>query len=311
MALRFTLRQLEYLVAVAEAGSVAAAAERVKVSAPSISVAIGQLEAQLGLALFLRRPAQGMALTQAGRQVVDQARRVLAEADRLGTLPAQIGGTVRGPLTVGCLLTFAQILLPQVRRGFVDAHPEVEFAQLIGDQSEMIEGLRQARLDVALTYDLALPPDLDFLPLVALPACAILPADHPLAARKAVAVEDLAPLPMVLLDLPLSADYFLSAFAAAGLRPRIAERTRDIGVMRSLVANGFGYTIGNIRPHADAAPDGRPLAFVPLAGGLPPMRLGLALAERAEAVLTIRAFLGHCRAAITPAAMPGLHADPA
>ena len=311
MALRFTLRQLEYLLAVAEAGSVAAAAERVKVSAPSISVAIAQLEAQLGLALFLRRPAQGMALTQAGRQVVEQARRVLAEAERLGALPGLIGGTVRGPLTVGCLLTFAQILLPQVRRGFVDAHPEVEFAQVVGDQSEMIEGLRQARLDVALTYDLSLPPDLDFLPLVALPPCAILPADHPLAARAAVTVADLAPLPMVLLDLPLSADYFLSAFAAAGLRPRIVERTRDIGVMRSLVANGFGYTIGNIRPHDDVAPDGRPLAFVPLADGLAPMRLGLALAEGSGAVLTIRAFTAHCRAAVTPAAMPGLRARPA
>ena len=311
MPVRYSLRQLDYLIAVADTGSVAAAAERVKVSAPSISVAIGQLEAELGLALFLRRPAQGMALTQAGRQVVDQARRVLAEAERLGGLAAQIGGSVRGPLHVGCLLTFAQIVLPHLRRGFVAAHPEVEMRQRIGDQADLIAALRSARIDVALTYDLAIPPDLEFLPLVALPAHAILPADHPLAGRASVGPADLADLPMVLLDLPLSADYFLSAFAAAGLRPRIAERTRDIGVMRSLVANGFGYSIGNIRPHGDAAPDGRPLAFVPIAGALRPMKLGLALAEGAGAVLTIRAFTEHCRAAITPEAMPGLRARPA
>ncbi|QYK42687.1 MAG: LysR family transcriptional regulator [Paracoccaceae bacterium] len=314
MALRFTLRQMEYLVAVGETGSVAAAAERVGVSAPSVSVAISQLEAQLGLPLFVRRHAQGLSLTQAGRQVIDQARVILAEAARLNDLASAISGTVRGTLHVGCLLTFAQVVLPQLRRSFMAAHPQVEFRQTEGHQDELFAALRRAHIDVALTYDLNIPADLSFTGLASLPPHVVLPAGHPLAERPHLAPEDLAGLPMVLLDLPHSADYFLSVFAARGLKPVIAERTRDISVMRSLVANGFGYSIANIRPLSDRAPDGRPLRIVPLAGPLRPMRLGLLQAEGAVQVHTIRAFAAHCRAHVTAAATPGLRmhiaADP-
>ena len=77
--------------------------------------------------------------------------------------------------------------------------------------------------------------------------------------------------------------------------------------MRSLVANGFGYSIANIRPLSDLAPDGRRLCFVPLTGGLRPMRLGLLLAQGGENVLTVRAFIDHCRAAITDESIPGMN----
>ena len=78
MPLRFTLRQIEYLIAVADAGSVALAAERLHVSSPSISTAISQLEADFGLQLFIRRHAQGLSLTEGGRRFVETARTILA-----------------------------------------------------------------------------------------------------------------------------------------------------------------------------------------------------------------------------------------
>ncbi|MFE3838577.1 LysR family transcriptional regulator [Pseudogemmobacter sonorensis] len=297
MALRFTLRQLEYLVAVGETGSIAAAADRVNVSSPSISVAIGQLEQEFGLPLFVRRHAQGLSLTQGGRQFVAEARAVLAAAGRLSDLANEITGKVRGPLAVACLQTFAQVVLPALRRSFTEGFPEVEFRQFERHQAEIFEGLRQARFDVALTYDLGIPSDLEFEPLLALPPYALFPEDHPLAGRARVTPADLAPLPMVLLDLPLSSDYFLEAFRPLNLRPRIVERTRDIGVMRAMVANGFGYSIANIRPAPGHAPDGRALRIVPLEG-VPPLYLGLLLAEGGRGALTIRAFIDHCRAAL-------------
>jgi DNA-binding transcriptional LysR family regulator len=233
MALRFTLRQLEYLVAVGETGSIAAAADRVNVSSPSISVAIAQLEQEFGLPLFVRRHAQGLSLTQGGRQFLDAARAVLAAAGRLNDLANAITGEVRGPLSVACLQTFAQVVLPGLRRDFVARHPEVEFHQFERHQAEIFEGLRQARFDVALTYDLDIPSDLEFVPLRPLPPYALLPPDHPLAGRASVAPGDLAPYPMVLLDLPFSSDYFREAFRPAGQRPRIgranARHRRDAG----------------------------------------------------------------------------------
>lgn len=307
MALRLTLRQLEYLIAVGEAGSVAAAASRVGVSSPSISVAIAQIEAELGLVLFLRRHAQGLSLTQAGRQVMDQARIVLAEAARMSEIAGEIGGQVRGTLRVGCLLTFAQVLLPQLRRSFVTLYPDVGFEQSEENQDALFEGLRAARFDLALTYDLNIPPDLRFDAMASLPPYALFPAEHPLSGRASVTPADLAPFAMVLLDLPHSADYFMSAFSGAGLKPVIAERTRDIQVMRGLVANGFGYSIANIRSLTDRAPDGGALCHVPL-HGLRPLKLGLLQADGAGQVQTVRAFSSHLRDRLAEG-LPGLAAD--
>lgn len=315
MPLRFSLRQLEYFVAVGEMGSIALASEKVNVSSPSISGAIAQLEAEFGLQLFIRRHAQGLTLTQAGRQMLAEARMLLARAEALNRLASDISGLVRGPLSVGCLLTFAQYVLPQTRRRFEKRYPEVRFSQTEMNQQEIFRGLREGGIDVALTYDLDIPPDLTFTPLVTLDPYVLLPIDHPLAARAAVTVADLVALPMILLDLPYSTDYFLSAFKAAGLQPLIAERTRDMGVMKSLIASGFGYGIANIRPLQDVSPDGRPLAFVPLTGGLRSMRLGCLSTPGAETALTVKAFLDHCRSSITPESAPGMnlrlpHPDP-
>ncbi len=307
MPLRFTLRQLEYLVAVGEAGSIALASERVNVSSPSISAAIAQLEAEFGLALFVRKHAHGLTLTQGGRQFMAQAKAVLAEAARLNEIAGTITGQVRGPLSVGCLQTFAQVVLPQLRRSFVDLYPAVEFHQEELDQTGIFEGLRRATLDVALSYDLDIPSDIIFHPLVDLPPYAVMQASHPLAGRASVTPADLAEHPMILLDLPFSNDYFLSFFAQSGLRPRIVERTRDMGVMRSMVANGFGYSIANIRPVTELAPDGRRLNYVPLTGPVRSLHLGLALMAGAGQALTVRAFVDHATDRITPRAAPGLH----
>jgi DNA-binding transcriptional LysR family regulator len=293
VALRFTLRQLEYLVAVGQAGSITLAAEGLNVSAPSISTAIAQLEAEFGLPLFVRKHAHGMSPTQSGREIIREAAAALAAAGRLIELAAQYRGTVKGRLNIGCLLTFAQILVPQLRRSFIDRYPEVEFHQSETHQAALIDGLRDATLDVALTYDLALPADLEFIELASLPPFIMLPAAHPLSHHPSVTLADLTDWPLVLLDLPLSADYFLSFFEKASLKPRIADRSRDMAVVQSLVANNFGYSIANVRPLTNRAPDGKALVFVPLAGAVQPMRMGLLCAGGSRASLTIRAFIDH------------------
>jgi DNA-binding transcriptional LysR family regulator len=298
MPLRFTLRQLEYLVAVGEAGSIAVAAERVNVSSPSISTAIAQLEQEFGLQLFVRRHAQGLSLTEAGRRMVTEARAALHAAGRLNDLANEITGSVRGPLTVGCIQTVAQMLLPALRRSFTEAYPEVEFRQSEGNQATLFEGLRSGTLDAALTYEIDVPADLRFQPLLGLPLHALLPVDHPIADRPLLTPAELAPFPMVLLDLPLSSDYFLSVFTDRRLKPRIVERTRDMGLMRAMVANGFGYSVANIRLRSDVAPDGKPLCLVPLHDPdkpLPALRFGLVTSEGAEGVRRLRAFVERCQ----------------
>ena len=306
MTLRFTLRQLEYFVTVGEQGSIAQASVQMNVSSPSISAAISHLEGEFGLPLFVRKHAHGLSMTQAGRQFMVQARKVLIEADSLNRLAGAISGNVQGPLSVGCLLTFAQVLLPAIRREFQYKHGDVQVSQIECDQETLIEKLRRAEIDVALTYDLEVPSDLEFIPMRSLPLYAVVAADHPLANRISVAVETLVDYPMVLLDLPMSRTYFMQAFERAGVTPNIAERTRDMAVMRSLVANGFGFSVANIRPYSDLSPDGRELCFIPLEGRPRPLLLGFVVPEGARSVLSVDAFINHASQTISKWDYPGL-----
>jgi DNA-binding transcriptional LysR family regulator len=295
MPLRFTLRQLEYFVAVGEAGSIAKAAEQVNVSPPSISASIAQLEAEFGVQLFVRKHSHALALTAGGRLFLKEAARLLNDADALHDIAGDIAEKVRGPLAIGCLLTFAQIVLPALRRKFEDAYPDVRVRQFERNQGQLFEMLQRGEIDAALTYDLELSQDMTFEPLMQLPAYVMLPAAHRLAGRAGITPEELVDEPMVLLDLPYSREYFLSAFQANGLRPKIAERTGDIAVMRSMVANGFGYGIANMRPLNAMSPDGKLLVFVPLLGDIRPLTMGIALPNAEHRTLTVQAFIDHCR----------------
>ena len=295
MPLRFTLRQLEYFGAVGEAGSIAKAAEQVNVSPPSISASIAQLEAEFGIQLFVRKHSHGLSLTAGGRVFLKEAARILADADALHAVAGDISDRVRGPLAVGCLLTFAQIVLPSLRRKFELAHPDVRIRQFERNQGQLFEMLQRGEIDLALTYDLELSQDMAFEPLVQLPPYVMLPAHHRLSDRRSIELEELVDEPMVLLDLPFSREYFLSVFHGKGLRPNIGERTGDIAVMRSMVANGFGYGIANMRPLNTMSPDGKPLSFVALGGGARSLTMGVAVPAAEYRTQTTQAFIDHCR----------------
>ena len=306
MALRFTIKQLEYFVSVGELGSIAKASAKVNVSSPSISAAISQLEDEFGLALFVRKQAQGLSLTQAGREFLEQARKVLTEANNLNRLAGSIAGNVQGPLSIGCLLTFAQLLLPAIRREFQINFPDVHVSQIECDQQKLFEKLKDAEIDIALSYDLEVPPDLEFIPLRLLPLLAVVAENHPLAKHHSVSIETLAEHSMVLLDLPISRKYFLNAFKLAGHTPDISEKTRDMAVMRSLVANGFGFSLANIKPHSNLSPDGQALKFIPIEGLVKPLRLGFIVAEGSRNVLAIDTFIEEATKIIADWDYPGL-----
>lgn len=308
--LRFTFRQLEYFVAVCDCGSIALASEKIRVSSPSISAAINQLEKEFGLPLFVRQHAKGLAPTMAGRRMLTQARIILRSADQLNNIADDLSDSIAGHLAIGCMLTFAQVLLAPLRASFTAKYPDVKITQFERDQSDIFSQLRRAEIDLALTYDLDLPADLNFRSFATLPPFVMLDETHHLAQKASIAIEELLPHPMVLLDLPHSSDYFLSFFANLGVKPNIVERTRDMAAMRSLVANGFGYAIANLRPLNDLSPDGKPLRFVPLSGDLRPMRVGVLTAHEAAKMNVIRAFYQHCVDAYARGEIAGLNPPP-
>ena len=304
MPLRFTLRQLEYFAAVGEAGSIAAAAERISVSASSISAAISQLEEEFGIQLFVRQHAQGLSLTPGGQRFFRAVKALLDDAGSLHGIASDIAEQVRGPITIGCLVTLAPFVLPALRKRFEDGHPTVSVRQMEAHQLDLFGLLRRAEIDVALTYDLDVPQDISFSPLAEWPPHALLAAGHPLAKRRSVALQLLAPEPLILLDLPLSRDYFMSLFQQHGLRPLVAERVGHLPMVQTMVANGFGYSILNVPPMSDRAPDGRPLVYVPIKGTLRPLKLGLIAMRGERKTRVVTAFEEQARSSLAAVKRP-------
>jgi DNA-binding transcriptional LysR family regulator len=293
--MRFTMRQLEYFVATCDAGSVTEAALSIPVSQSSVSAGISQLEAALGVQLFIRHHAQAVHPTTAGREFLVRARELLRSASELERFAAELTHDLSGLLELGCLLTIAPVIVPALCRSFLDAHPAVRLVLVEAGQRELLDRLRDGSLTIALTYDLELTGDVEFEPLTTLPPHAVLAGDHPWAGREQVSMAELADEPLVLLDLPHSREYFRSLFVAAGVNPRIAHRSRQPDAIRTMVANGYGYTIINARPAVDHALDGKPVATVAIGGDPRPMRLGIARLAALAPTRVIAGFAAHCR----------------
>jgi len=306
MPVRFTFKQLEYFVAVGELGSIAAASERINISPPSISAAISQLEREFETQLFVRQHAQGLSLTPGGRRLMNEARKLLTSADDMRGVAEDIATHVRGQITVGCLVTVAPFILPELRHDFMGRFPLANVLQEEAHQVDLFRMLRRAEIDLAITYDLELPHDLQFETLAILPPHALFSPEHPLASRASLNLKELVDEPLILLDLPLSREYFLSLFQNEGLRPKIAERTQHLPMVRTLAANGFGYGLLNVPSKNIHAPDGKPLSYVRLEGDLRPMKIGLVTVKTDRKPRILTAFEDLCRERITSDSAPGM-----
>jgi DNA-binding transcriptional LysR family regulator len=304
--MRFTIRQLEYFIAAGETGSITQASERISISQPSISTAISQLEQELDVQLFIRHHAQGLSLTPAGRMLLIEAKRLLDHAESLYTAASETSEEVRGQLNVGCLTTLAPMILPELSLSFMAAFPKAGIRPHADHQEFLLNGLHRAMTDVAITYDLQIPSDIEFTPLVNLPVHAVVGESHPLARHSAVTLGELAELPLILLDLPLSAEYFMALFMKERLTPNIAFRFSQPDVIRTMVANGYGYTLGNVTPRSDTALDGRKVIRVRLSGDHRPMTIGIATLKQLKKSRLLSAFANHARSFISDAYIPGM-----
>ncbi|HVZ01410.1 MAG TPA: LysR family transcriptional regulator [Dongiaceae bacterium] len=295
----FTLKQIRYFVAAAETGSITEAGKRLHISQPSVSAAIAELEARFKVDLFVRHHAQGLSLTPAGARLLRDARSLLDHAEELRQEAQGLGQALEGDLHIGCFQTFAPIVMPGLIRAFAAAHPAIAITLHEDHVQGVLDGLRAGRVELALTYDLNLGPDLAFEPLVPIPLHAVLARRHKLANQPAVGLAELAEWPMVLLSLPQSRDYFLSLFTARGLKPRIAQETPSFETLRGLVASGSSFAVMHSRPASRQTLDGRQVAYVPIKDRIPPQALGLARLARIRATHRAEAFAALAKSEIT------------
>jgi DNA-binding transcriptional LysR family regulator len=304
--MRYTLRQLEYFIAAGETGSITLASERISISQPSISTAISHLEQELGVQLFVRHHAQGLSLTPAGRKLLAEAKHLIEQAEGLYAVASEATDQVRGQLSVGCMVTLAPMIMPELSHGFMSAFPATQIRHVEANQEWLLEGLRRAEIDIAVTYDLQIPDGIAFTPLASLAPHVLVSEAHPFARLSAVSLQDLVEEPLILLDLPISREYFLALFLKEGLQPKIHSRSAYQEVVRTMVANGYGYTLFNVRPRSDFALDGRRVVRVRLSGEHRPMVVGTASVAQFKKSRLLQAFESHCRSFISDAYIPGM-----
>jgi DNA-binding transcriptional LysR family regulator len=289
--MHFTLKQLRYFVTAGEYGSVTKAAKDLYVSQPSISSAILHIEEATGLDLFIRHHAQGLSLTPAGHRFLLKAKQLLEEADDLGRFATSLSDEISGSLRFVSLPTFAPIILPGVMRQFNDQYPQVNLHCNESDQEKILAGLLEGRYEFAVTYDLQLPSELTFEPIVDFPPYVLLPKDHALAEAESVSIEQLAEHPMILLDWPMSRDYFYSLFLTQGVEPQIAYRANSLAMVRGLVANGLGFALFNTPLASDTSLDGHKIVMLPVSGNPHPTRLGIAKLKDVRSTPAATAFI--------------------
>ncbi|MCK6210544.1 LysR family transcriptional regulator [Georgenia sp. EYE_87] len=306
---RYTLRQLNYFMAVAEAGSITGAAQRLHVSHTAVSSALSELERLLHAQLLVRRKAHGVTLTPTGSYLLSRASELLEAAEELELSVASSGEELVGPLVVGSYVTVAPTVLPPLWEGFAARHPKVELTFVTGTQDEIPMRLLDGELDLAIVYDMALPRGVRSVLLYVTTAHIIMPSGHRLADAEAIALGDLAEDPMVLLEAPPSSEHTMRLFEDAGVEPRIRYRTTDYEFTRSLVARGVGYAVMVQRPAADVSYEGLPLVAKPIVPPARPVRVlmiwpeAVRLSDRARAMVVLAADSG-LRSGTSAAARP-------
>lgn len=237
------LRDLRYLVALADHRHFGRAAEASFVSQPTLSTQIRKLERELGVTLF-ERTARGVLLTAVGEQVVVHARAVVEEADAIRTTAKRAEDPESGPVRLGIFPTLGPYLLPHVVPVLHRRFPRVELLLVEEKTEQVLAGLRAGTLDVGV---LARPVDAEHLHEEVLfdeEFVLAVPTGHPLGQRSSVTPEVIADEHLLLLeDGHCLREQALSVCTLAGAREREDFRATSLETLRQMVAAGVGITL--------------------------------------------------------------------
>ncbi|MGI8713064.1 MAG: LysR family transcriptional regulator [Solirubrobacteraceae bacterium] len=271
------LRQLRYLVALAEELNFTRAAANEHIAQPALSQQIRKLEDELGLAL-VERTTRHVSLTEAGQLLVVRARRILAELEAAQTEMAGVRGIDTGHVTIGAMHTMGQVDLSLAMAIFHERHPNVGLTVLEASSEEMAEMLRIDELDLAFlsVTERIESHGLGLHQLVSEELVVLLPLGHALSGRAQVQMAELSQEPFI--SFRAGARLRELLFAAgrdAGFEPRVTLESNEPRRVRRLVSRGLGVAI---LPHSDAIGPGADIVVATLAG--PSLRRDITLAWR-------------------------------
>jgi DNA-binding transcriptional LysR family regulator len=238
------LRHLRYFAAVAEELNFTRAAARLNIAQPALSQQIRQLETRLGTALFARVPR--VALTRAGAAFLPAARRALAQVRQAAVIAERVGAGHRAVLHIGLTSGGSMSRFPQVVREFMELHSDIAVRLSEMHSTDQIEALRSGALDVGIVREAVIDQPFTTREILREPLRVVLPARHPLAAQRSVALADCADEPFILFPrsgAPTMFDQIANMCREAGFTPRVETEAHEWHTIAALVAAGFGISI--------------------------------------------------------------------
>jgi DNA-binding transcriptional LysR family regulator len=280
------IRQLTALVAVADTGSVTAAARVLRMVQPAVTRQVRTLEEEIGVPLF-KRTRQGMVLTAEGELLVAHTRRALAELERARLEISPVPGELTGVVSVGLLESVADVLAQPLADSVARAYPGIELRILTAYSGHLQQWLDAGDIDLSLLYNLSSAPSLTVTPLLREKLWAVAPPDAGLSPLVPVGWTELLRRPLV---LPIPGHGLRTLIDQARSRlpgqPTICVQVNSMVLQKRLVLAGRGWTV---LPAAGVAGDvaaGR-LSGAPLTG--PEVErsvvLGLRLGRRTPAAV--------------------------
>ena len=267
------LRHLRYFVAVGEAQNMSRAALKLHISQPALSKQVRDLEDELGFSL-LERTAKSARLTDAGRVFLDEARAVLQRADEAMKKARTVAAAEPTELHVGYLsMPFAEIL-PKTLRAFQQAMSNVRVRLHEWSNKEILNGVREGRLQVGLIVrspKASALHDLRYEELFHDRVCVAVAPQHPFARRRAIPIAEVAAEPLVGLtreDYPNYYDLLSVTFSKVKQKPRVIEEHDSMPGVLSVVEAGsgvavavdFGYSFGNRIKFLHLTPEPKPFS---------------------------------------------------
>jgi DNA-binding transcriptional LysR family regulator len=273
----FTLRQLQFFVAAAEAGSVSGAARALSISQSSVTEAILSLEGDLGVSLFDRQ-ARGLLITQKGSAFLRHARKILADVATARSAFQSEAEAATGRLSLGVTSLVAGYVLSDILARYRRAFPQIEL-NVVEDNGDYLQHLLiGGELDVAvlLTSSVKDRLALNVETLLVSPYRLWMPLGHPLAQQETITLEELAGQPLIQLMVDEIEGETRRLTAAMPVKPEMAFRTRSVEAVRSLVATGAGLAILPSLVYRPWSLEGDRIETRDVSGDLPSVQVGLA-----------------------------------
>jgi LysR family hydrogen peroxide-inducible transcriptional activator len=282
-----TLTELKYIVAVARERHFGRAAEACHVSQPTLSVGIRKLEEELGVLLF-ERGGHEVSVTPIGRQIIDQAQRVLDQTASLRELAKQGKDPLRGSLRLGIIYTIGPYLLPRILPQVIARAPQMPLLLEENFTVKLLERLRQGEIDAAILAEPFPDQGFDTAPLYDEPFVVAVPRGHAWARRRLIPSSELREQTMLLLgtghcfrDQVLEVCPELSRYSQVSEGIQKTFEGSSLETIRHMVASGIGITVLPAMAQPAAVLEGRRrddglLTYIPFSAPAPNRRVVVA-----------------------------------